>query len=48
MTSADQYLIVASDGVWEFLTNKQVVEISRAADDPQDAAQMLWKVRARC
>jgi cGMP-dependent protein kinase len=48
MTGADKYLIVASDGVWEFLTNKQVVEISRAADDPQDAAQMLWKVRARC
>jgi len=44
MTSADQYLIVASDGVWEFLTNKQVVSITRAADSPQDAAQVLWKV----
>jgi len=43
MTSADKYLIVASDGIWEFLTNKEVVEVSRKADDPQEAAQLLWK-----
>ena len=46
MTAADKYLVVASDVVWEFLTNKQVVSITRAADGPQDAAQMLWKVCA--
>jgi len=43
MTPADKYLIVASDGVWEFLTNKQVVDISRKAVDPQEAACLLWK-----
>ena len=43
MTSADKFLIVASDGIWEFLTNKEVVEITRKADDPQEAACLLWK-----
>lgn len=40
----DKFLVVASDGVWEFLTNKQVVEIARSAESPIEAAQLLWKV----
>jgi serine/threonine protein phosphatase PrpC len=39
----DKFLIVASDGVWEFITNKQVIEIAKNAADPQDAACQLWK-----
>jgi len=39
----DKYMIVASDGIWEFLTNKEVVELSKMAADPQEAACLLWK-----
>lgn len=40
---SDQLLIIASDGIWEFLTNKQVISIAKKADDPQEAACLLWK-----
>jgi serine/threonine protein phosphatase PrpC len=43
LSPADKFMVVASDGVWEFLTNKEVVEIAAAADDPQEAACLLWK-----
>jgi serine/threonine protein phosphatase PrpC len=43
MTPDDKFMIVASDGVWEFITNKDVVEIAKKADDPQEAACLLWK-----
>lgn len=43
LTAADKFMIVASDGVWEFLTNKEVVEISASAVDAQEAACLLWK-----
>lgn len=43
MSSDDKFMIVASDGVWEFITNKEVVEIAKKADDPQEAACLLWK-----
>lgn len=39
----DKFLIVASDGVWEFLTNKQVIDIAKSADNAQEAACLLWK-----
>lgn len=35
----DQFLVIASDGVWEFLTNKEVVDLVSAASDPLDACR---------
>jgi serine/threonine protein phosphatase PrpC len=43
MTKDDKFMIVASDGVWEFITNKDVCDIAKKADDPQEAACLLWK-----
>lgn len=43
----DQLLIVASDGIWEFLTNRQVMEIAATAEDPTDAACLLWRAAYR-
>mmetsp|Transcript_33855 Transcript_33855/g.43644 ORF Transcript_33855/g.43644 Transcript_33855/m.43644 type:complete len:397 (-) Transcript_33855:240-1430(-) len=43
MTKDDKFMIVASDGVWEFITNKDVTDIAKKADDPQEAACLLWK-----
>lgn len=39
----DMVLIVASDGVWEFLTNKQVVALLRRSKTPLEAAQVIWR-----
>lgn len=38
---SDRVVIVASDGVFEFLTMKQCVEIAMLYDDPQHAARAL-------
>lgn len=43
----DQILVVASDGIWEFLTNKQVMEYAATAEDPTDAACLLWRAAYR-
>ncbi len=43
LSAEDQYLVVASDGVWEFLTNKEVVAITKTCASAQEAACKLWK-----
>lgn len=53
ITSDTRFLVIASDGVWEFLSNKQVVdivsryykvnEIQKAADKIIDEATRYWK-----
>lgn len=39
----DMLLIVASDGVWEFLTNETVKSLALSASSCQDAAIILWQ-----
>ena len=44
----DRFIIVASDGVWEFLSSHEAVDIVSACSDPHEAAQKLidesWKL----
>jgi len=37
----DEFLIVASDGIWEFITSQEACEIVAACDDPYQAATKL-------
>ena len=34
-------LIVATDGLWEFISSEEAVEIAAAAESPEQAAQLL-------
>ena len=50
LSTVDAYLILASDGVWEFMTNEEVIEtVGMSTGEPVDAcrdvvaiAYMLW------
>lgn len=42
-TSADWFLVVASDGVWDTITNEDAGDIVLKHDDPQDAAKLLME-----
>lgn len=49
LSEKDQYLVLASDGVWEFITNQSVIDTVGRFDDPLEAARaiiseayMLW------
>eukprot|EP00980_Cylindrotheca_fusiformis_P028148 scaffold22583_cov106-Cylindrotheca_fusiformis.AAC.19 len=51
LTESDEYLVIATDGVFEFLTNKQVMEIVEECSDPikaceavHQAAYKKWEV----
>ena len=37
----DEYLIVASDGIWEFMTNQQCMDIVTAASSLEDACEKI-------
>jgi len=37
----DRYVIIATDGVWEFLTNKAVVEMVSQYSDPAEACHAV-------
>lgn len=41
LTAEDKYLVVCSDGVFEFLTNEEVMEIVDSHKDPYEAAAEL-------
>ncbi|KAJ4833271.1 hypothetical protein Tsubulata_013199 [Turnera subulata] len=41
LTSNDQFIVLATDGVWDVLSNKEVVSIVWAADSEQGAAKAL-------
>lgn len=43
LTAEDMVLIVASDGVWEFLTNRDVVKLLSKSKTPLEAAQIIWR-----
>lgn len=41
MTREDKFVIVASDGVWEFLTNQSVTDMVLKFDDPLEACRAV-------
>lgn len=41
LSPQDKYVVVASDGVFEFITNQEVAQIVARAKDPQKACQTL-------
>jgi len=41
VTSKDKFLVLASDGVWEYLSNQQVVDIARQHRDPRQASEAV-------
>lgn len=43
LSPEDMVLIVASDGVWEFLTNRDVVKLLSKSKTPLEAAQIIWR-----
>merc|ERR1711907_795107 len=54
LSGRDKFLVLASDGVWEHLTNQQVVDIARQHKDPRQAsdavvqeARKQWQVKGQ-
>lgn len=41
ITSKDKYLISGSDGLWEFMSNQEVVNMVTACSDPKTAVDRL-------
>ena len=41
IVAADEFIVLASDGVYDVLNNEQVVQIARSAASPEEAAQLL-------
>jgi len=41
LTAQDQFVVLASDGVWEFLTNQAVCDMVLKFDDPLDACRSV-------
>lgn len=51
ITSESKYIVIASDGVWEFLSNKRVMEIVQPyykLNDPNSAAEKLIEESTKC
>ena len=54
LTTKDKFVVLASDGVWEHLSNQDVVDIARKHDDPKQAsdavvqeARKLWQLKGQ-
>jgi serine/threonine protein phosphatase PrpC len=45
LTPADKLLILASDGVWEFISSKEAVELVGGCDTPEDGCRLVSKGR---
>lgn len=41
VTKGDEILVIASDGIFEFLTNQRVIDICAECNDPQHACTRL-------
>ncbi|WIA16852.1 hypothetical protein OEZ85_013785 [Tetradesmus obliquus] len=41
LTPSDKLLILASDGVWEFISSKEAVELVASCDTPEDGCRLL-------
>jgi len=43
LEKTDSFIIIASDGIWEFISNQEAVDIvASAGGDPQKATEMLY------
>jgi serine/threonine protein phosphatase PrpC len=40
----DKFVILASDGVWDFVSNQEAVDIARRYPDPREASADIVKV----
>jgi serine/threonine protein phosphatase PrpC len=40
---ADKFVIVATDGLWEFIENDETIELALEADSPSDSVDLLVK-----
>lgn len=41
LTPSDKLLILASDGVWEFISSKEAVELVASCDTPEDGCRLV-------
>ena len=41
LTSKDKILVLATDGLWEFITNEEVAKMTRECDDPEKACSVM-------
>ncbi|KAI4295196.1 hypothetical protein MLD38_040575 [Melastoma candidum] len=47
ITSRDKFVVLATDGVWDVVTNQEAVEIASSAPDPAKSARRLVEHAAR-
>jgi len=47
LTDEDAMLIIATDGLWEFVSNQEAVDIAASSDDPQQAVNTLIREAVR-
>jgi serine/threonine protein phosphatase PrpC len=47
MADDDSFMILASDGVWEFISNQEAVDLVGTGKDPQDACRLLCEEATR-
>lgn len=43
LTSEDAFMVLATDGLWDVISNEGAVEVAEQAGDAQSAAQMLME-----
>ena len=43
LTPNDKFIVVATDGLWEFISNKETVDMVQGMDDPTSAVRVLVK-----
>lgn len=41
LTAADKFMVLASDGVWEFITSREAVEVVAKSTDVEDACRSV-------
>jgi serine/threonine protein phosphatase PrpC len=41
LSEDDRFFILASDGVWDYMTNEEVMDVCTSAGDPLKAAEAL-------
>lgn len=47
LTSDDQFFILASDGIWEFIESQEAVEIVAACEDAPSACETLSRIASQ-
>lgn len=43
LTAADEFMVIASDGVWEFITSQEAIDIVAKCDNGNDACKALYR-----